>query len=101
MTTNADEAVTFAEMVQADGLPDVLVSTHRSWRDIADETVRHLARSSVRHGEFIRIQRTEDGTPVIEHIAKNAPRGQMNPDGTNVHSTLDRPGIVHNEKVVQ
>ena len=54
MTTNTDEAVTFAEMVQADGLPDVLVSTH-----------------------------------------------QMNPDGMNVHSTLDRPGIVHNEKVVQ
>ncbi len=100
MTTNADEAVTEAGMVQADGRPGVLVSTHQPWRDIADETLRHLARSSVRHGEFVRIQRTEDGTPVIERIAINAPRGQMNPDGMNAHSTVDDPGIVHNEKVV-
>jgi hypothetical protein len=101
MTTNADEMVTEAAKVQAEGRPGVLVSTHRPWRDIADETLRHLARSPARHVEFIRMQRTEDGTPVIEHIAENAPRGQMNPDGMNAHSTLDRPGIVHNEKVVE
>ena len=58
MTTNTDEAVTSAE-VQADGRPGVLVSTHRPWGDIADETLRHLARSSVHQGEFVRIQRKD------------------------------------------
>ncbi len=89
MTTNADEAVTEAGMVQADGRPGVLVSTHQPWRDIADETLRHL-----------RTQRTENGRPVIERITKNASRGQINPVGMKARSTLNRPGIVHNEKVV-
>ena len=101
MTTNTDEAVTEAAMVQADGRPGALVSTHRPWRDIADETLRHLARSSVHHGEFVRIQRTENGRPVIERITKNASRGQINPVGMKARSTLNRPGIVHNEKVVE
>ena len=100
MTTNADEAVTLTEMVQADGWPGVLVSTQRPLRDIADETLRHLARSSVHQGEFVRIQRTENGGPVIERITKNASRGQINPVGMKARSTLNRPGIVHNEKVV-
>ena len=101
MTTNTDEAVTLAEMVQADGGRGALVSTHRPWGDIADETLRYLARSSVHHGEFIRIQRTENGRPVIKHITKNASRGQINPVGMKARSTLNRPGIVHNEKVVE
>jgi len=100
MTTNADEAVTLAEMVQADEGPGTLVSIHRPWHDIADEILRHLARSSVHHGEFVRIQRTENGRPVIERITKNASSGQINPVGMKARSTLNRPGIVHNEKVV-
>ena len=101
MTTNTDEAVTEAAMVQADGRPGTLVSTHRPWGDIADETLRHLARSSVHQGEFVRIQRTENGRPVIERITKNASSGQINPVGMKARSTLNRPGIVHNEKVVE
>src|SRR5947209_3020196 len=64
------EASKLAELIQADGLPGVFVSTLRPWRDIADEALAYLVRSPkarvfVRQGELVRIRRKEDGTPYI------------------------------------
>src|SRR5713226_1483814 len=77
--SDAQEAITLSQMLQADGLPGVLVSTQRPWRDIADETLRHLLRAQagiyMRQGELVRIQRTEDGTPVIDPLTETALKG--------------------------
>src|SRR5437588_6018921 len=64
------EASKLAELLQADGLPGVFVSSLRPWRDIAYEALAHLVRSAsahifVRQGELVRIRRKEDGTPYI------------------------------------
>src|ERR1700686_631819 len=64
------EASKLAELLQADGLPGVFVSSLRPWRDLTDEALAHLVRSSkahifVRQGELVRIRRKEDGTPTI------------------------------------
>ncbi|SRR6266536_1865163 len=106
MTAHANEAATLVDMFEADGLPGILVSSHRPRRDIADETLVHLACSSnidisVRQRELVHIERTEDGTPVIERITKNASRDHMNLDGMEAHATLDHPGIVHDGKAVE
>jgi hypothetical protein len=67
------EASKLAQLLQADGLPGVFVSSLRPWRDIADEALVHLVRSPnarifVRQGELVRIRRKEDGTPYIAHM---------------------------------
>jgi hypothetical protein len=67
-TDEEQEAGKLAQLLQADGLPGVFVSTLRPWRDIADEALAHLTRSAnvqvfVRQGELVRIRRKEDGTP--------------------------------------
>src|SRR5438105_2070064 len=64
------EASKLAQLLQADRLPGVFVSSLRPWRDIADEALAHLVRSAsarifVRQGELVRIRRKEDGTPYI------------------------------------
>src|SRR6266849_3028218 len=63
------EASKLAELLQADGLPGVFVSSLRPWRDLTDEALAHLVRSKahifVRQGELVRIRRKEDGTPTI------------------------------------
>src|SRR5712691_3529765 len=63
------EASKLAELLQADGLPGVFVSSLRPWRDLTDEALAHLVRSQahvfVRQGELVRIRRKEDGTPTI------------------------------------
>jgi hypothetical protein len=69
-TDEEQEASKLAALLQADGLPGVFVSTLRPWRDIADEALAHLTRSTsaqvfVRQGELVRIRRKEDGTPYI------------------------------------
>ncbi len=64
------EASKLAQLLQADGLPGVFVSSLRPWRDLTDEALAHLVRSPqarifVRQGELVRIRRKEDGTPSI------------------------------------
>jgi hypothetical protein len=64
------EASKLTQLLQADGLPGVFVSSLRPWREIADEAQAHLVRSPkarifVRQGELVRIRRKEDGTPYI------------------------------------
>src|SRR5579885_2763909 len=75
------QAQMLAAYLQADGLPGVLVTTQRPWRDIAEETLQHLAKANtdiyVRHGQLVRIGRTEDGTPVIEAISETALKGML------------------------
>jgi hypothetical protein len=78
MSTSAEEkeALTLAQLLQADGLPGVFCSSMRPWRDIADEALSHLAQAKtplyVRQGELVRIVRKEDGTPAIEAISDPA-----------------------------
>ncbi len=72
-TDEEQEASKLAQLLQADGLPGVFVSSLRPWRDIADEALVHLVRSPnarifVRQGELVRIRRKEDGTPYIAHM---------------------------------
>src|SRR5579884_2479463 len=75
------QAQMLAAYLQADGLPGVLVTTQRPWRDIAEETLQHLAKANtdiyVRHGQLVRIGRSEDGTPVIEAISETALKGML------------------------
>src|SRR5260370_31361721 len=69
-SNDEQEASKLAELLQADGLPGVFVSSLRPWRDLTDEALAHLVRSPkarvfVRQGELVRIRHTEDGTPYI------------------------------------
>ena len=71
------EAGKLAQLLQADGLPGVFVSTLRPWRDIANEALAHLARNPsarvfVRERELVRVRRKEDGTPYIASMSDAA-----------------------------
>jgi len=71
------EAAKLAELLQADGLPGVFVSTLRPWRDVANEALKHLARAPkahiyVRERELVRVQRKEDGAPYIVPLSDAA-----------------------------
>src|SRR5712691_2540230 len=64
------EASKLTELLQADGLAGVFVSSLRPWRDLTDEALSPLVRAPkarifVRQGELVRIRRKEDGTPTI------------------------------------
>jgi len=78
MSIHEGDVATLAQVLQTDGLPGVFLS-NRPLRDISDEAVRHLTRTHVpiyvRHGELVRIQRKEDGTPCIETISDAAFKG--------------------------
>ncbi|GCE18664.1 hypothetical protein [Dictyobacter kobayashii] len=67
-----------ARMLQADGLPGVLIS-NRPWRELAIEAVTHLQTTKVpiyvRHGQLVRIQRKEDGTPFIDALTDATLKG--------------------------
>ena len=78
MSIHEDDIASLSKMLQADGLPGVLLS-NRPLRDISDEALDHLMRTHVpiyvRHGELVRIQRKEDGMPFIETISDAAFKG--------------------------
>ncbi len=78
MSRHEDDIASLSKMLQANGLPGVLLS-NRPLRDISDEALEHLTRTHVpiyvRHGELVRIQRKEDGTPFIETISDAAFKG--------------------------
>jgi hypothetical protein len=69
-----------AKMLQADGLPGVLVS-NRPWRELSAEAISHLVRTQtplyVRHGQLVRIQRKEDETPLIETLTETTLKGML------------------------
>lgn len=78
MSIHEGDVATLTQVLQTDGLPGVFLS-NRPLRDISDEAVRHLTRTHVpiyvRHGELVRIQRKEDGTPCIETLSDAAFKG--------------------------
>ncbi len=78
MSIHEVDVASLSKMLQADGLPGVLLS-NRPLRDISDEALSHLTRRHVpiyvRHGELVRIQRKEDGTPFIETLSDAAFKG--------------------------
>jgi hypothetical protein len=75
-----DVAARIAEMLQTDGLPGVLIS-NRPLRDMSQDALRHLGRTKtriyVRHGQLVRVQRKEDGTPCIETLTETAFKGVL------------------------
>lgn len=77
---NEQDAVAFSSMLQADGLPGVLVS-NRPWRELTAETIKHLERTHapiyVRHGQLVRIQRKEDNSPCIETLTETTLKGML------------------------
>ncbi len=81
MSVQQDEmAVLISEMLQTDGLPGVLIG-NRPLRDMSQDAVRHLQRTRtpiyVRHGQLVRVQRKEDGTPFIETLTETAFKGVL------------------------
>ena len=80
MSIHEGDVATLAQVLQTDGLPGVFLS-NRPLRDISDEAVRYLTRTHVpiyvRHGELVRIQRKEDGTPCIEALSDAAFKGVL------------------------
>jgi hypothetical protein len=75
MTIHEDIAF---EVLQADGLPGILVS-NRPLRAIASDALCYLTQAQtslyVRHGQLVRIQCREDGTPCIETLSEAALKG--------------------------
>ena len=73
-------AAAFAKMLQADGLPGVLVS-NRPWRELSADAIAHLVSTRtpiyVRHGQLVRIQRKEDDTPCIEALTETTLKGML------------------------
>lgn len=72
--------VELSRMLQTDGLPGVLVA-NRPWRDVTTETIAHLVRTQapiyVRHGQLVRVQRKEDGSPWIEVLTEPTLKGML------------------------
>jgi hypothetical protein len=68
-------------MLQADGLPGILVTPSRPWRALSSEAVTHLVTTRVpiyvRHGQLVRIQHKEDGTPHIDALSDVALKGVL------------------------
>jgi hypothetical protein len=75
-----DVAARIAEMLQTDGLPGVLIS-NRPLRAMSQDVLHHLERTKtpiyVRHGQLVRIQRKEDGTPCMETLTETAFKGML------------------------
>ena len=73
-------ATRVAEMLQTDGLPGVLIA-NRPTRHISRDVITHLVHEKtpiyVRHGQLVRIQRKEDGTPCIETFTETAFKGML------------------------
>src|SRR6266516_2208198 len=66
------------EVLQADGLPGILVS-NRPLRAITTDALHYLTQAQVplyvRHGQLVRIQCREEGTPYIETLNEAALKG--------------------------
>ena len=94
MSLHEDDIASLSKLLQANGLPGVLLS-NRPLRDISDEALEHLTRTHVpiyvRHGELVRIQRKEDGTPCIETISDAAFKGILARAMNFVKLTLKGP----------
>src|SRR6266702_2825201 len=73
-------ATDLVNMLQADGLPGVLIA-NRPWRELSAETIAHLVRTQtpiyVRHGQLVRIQRKEDASPFIETLTDTTLKGMI------------------------
>src|SRR5690348_14689337 len=67
-------------MLQTDGLPGMLIA-NRPARDMSRDALQHLARTKtplyVRHGQLVRVQRKEDGTPYIETLTDTTLKGML------------------------
>ncbi len=77
---NDEFANELTKMLQADGLPGVLVS-NRPWRELSAEAIAHLVRTKtaiyVRHGQLVRIQRKEDASPFIDALTETTLKGLL------------------------
>ena len=75
---NDESAVALAKMLQADGLPGVLV-TNRPWRELSAEAITHLTTTQtpiyVRDSQLVRIQRKKDETPFIDTLTETTLKG--------------------------
>jgi hypothetical protein len=73
-------ATKLTAMLQANGLPGVLIS-NRPWREFSAEIIEHLVRTQtpiyVRHGQLVRIQWKEDDTPFIEPLSEITLKGML------------------------
>lgn len=78
MSVRGTDALLLAEMLQVDGLPGVAI-TNEPIRHYADRVIEHLLQRHtplyVRHGQLVRIQHKEDGTPFIETLSETALKG--------------------------
>ena len=78
MSFSQDDAVALAEMLQTDGLPGVLIANEPT-RHYAETILTLLVQQQtplyVRHGQLVRIQCKEDGTPSIETLTDTALKG--------------------------
>jgi hypothetical protein len=74
-----EEDPTF-EILEADGLPGILI-TNRPLRDIVNNALCYLTQVHtplyVRHGQLVRINCTEAGTPYIEALNEAALKGML------------------------
>ncbi|GCE26399.1 hypothetical protein KDA_18830 [Dictyobacter alpinus] len=70
--------VVLAKMLQADGLPGVLVS-NRPWRELSADAITCLVNTQtaiyVRDSQLVRIQRKEDGSPFLETLTETTLKG--------------------------
>jgi hypothetical protein len=76
--TMEEDYILASKMLQVDGLPGVLLS-NRPWRELAEEAISHLRTTKtpiyVRHGQLVRVQRKEDGTPFIDTLTEATLKG--------------------------
>src|ERR1019366_2198101 len=83
-----------SEMLQTDGLPGVLIN-NRPARHISHDVITHLIHEKtpiyVRHGQLVRIQRKEDGTPCIETFTETAFKGMLSRAMNFVKITVKGP----------
>ena len=78
MSIEQNDALKLQDMLQADGLPGVVIA-NRPLRDMSGEVLKHLTHAKtpiyVRHGQLVRIQRKEDESPCIEPLSESAFKG--------------------------
>ena len=78
MSVSQDDAAALALMLQADGLPGVLLANEPT-RHYANQVLTALVQRHiplyVRHGHLVRIGRKEDGSPYIDTLSETALKG--------------------------
>src|SRR5579875_1901297 len=78
MSVSQDDAAALALMLQADGLPGILLANEPT-RHYANQVLTALVQRHiplyVRHGHLVRIGRKEDGSPYIDTLSETALKG--------------------------